>query len=516
MPIPEVLGGLGRAGGALHPIRTQVCLIMFISSTVSCQALCCALCFLCFTFVDLSQSIFVDFIVMSVQSLVEENWQTTKSTLKERCTFLFNNDVLSDVKLIVPAVTCAESESKKAKQVISAHKFILSISSPVFYTMFNGELPETGDSVEVLDCEFETLLEFVRFLYSDEVALSGSNVLQVLYLAKKYMVPSLADKCREFLKDNLYPSNVFSVLPVAELHEDKNLLDHCWKLIDRQTKVALESAESIERSVLEALVERDTLNIKEVDLFTAVSRWATNECGKQGLEAGGIVKRRVLGDRVIKAIRFPLMTEREFTSVVVNSEILSAEEVSEMDQYFKTESSHPVGFSKKARTFSSRGDILRCHRFTGGGYGTGTWSYSGAADSLLFEVSEDIELHGLCLFGKDDNNYSVALEVIKDSDKSSLLSKSGNFTSEPVRDYRVGDYDGFEIIFDSPVDIKRNTKYRVKALISGPPSMRGDGRYGRTGCSGVRFTFFYDEGENNGTHHKKGQFPEFLFTKHVE
>lgn len=451
---------------------------------------------------------------MSVQSLVEENWQTTKPTIKERCTFLFNNDVLSDVKSIVPAVTSAESESKKAKRVISAHKFILSISSPVFYTMFNGELPETGDTVEVLDCEFETLLEFVRFLYSDEVTLSGSNVLQVLYLAKKYMVPSLADKCREFLEDNLYPSDVFSVLPVGELHEDKHLLDHCWKLIDRQTKVALESAESIERSVLEALVERDTLNIKEIDLFTAVSRWAANECGKQGLEADGIVKRRVLGDRVIKAIRFPLMTEGEFTSVVVNSEILSAEEVSEMNEYFKTEASHPVGFSKKARTFSSRGDLLRCHRFTGGGYGNGTWSYRGSADSLLFEVSQDIALHGVRLFGKDDNNYSVALELIKDSDKSSLLSETGNFISEPVRDYKVGDYEGFEILFDTPVNIEKNTKYLVKALISGPPSMRGQGYYGRTGCSGVQFTFFYYEGENNGTHHKKGQFPEFLFTKY--
>ena len=452
---------------------------------------------------------------MSVQSLVEKNWQTTQPTIKERCTYLFNNDVLSDVRLIVPAVTSPESESKKAKQVISAHKFILSISSPVFYTMFNGELPETGDSVEVLDCEFETLLEFVRFLYSDEVTLSGSNVLQVLYLAKKYMVPALADKCREFLEDNLYPSNVFSVLPVAELHEDKHLLDHCWKLIDRQTKVALESAESIERPLLEAVVERDTLNIKEVDLFTAVSRWATNECGKQGLEAGGTVKRRVLGDRVIKAIRFPLMTEREFTSVVVDSEILSAEEVSDMNQYFKTESSHPVGFSKKSRAFSSRGDLLRCRRFTGGGYGTGTWSYRGGSpDSLLFEVDEDISLHGVRLFGKDDNNYSVALEVFKieDSDKL-LLSKTGNFTSEPVRDRKVGDYEGFEFLFDTPVYLKKKSKYRVKALISGPPSMRGGGRYGSTLSSGVQFTFFYDEEDNNGTSHKRGQFPEFLFTK---
>ena len=425
---------------------------------------------------------------------------------------MFNNEVLSDIKLVVPAVTTSsESESKKAKRVILAHKFILSISSPVFYTMFYGELPETRDSIELPDCEYETLLEFVRFVYSDEANLSGSNVLQVLYLAKKYMVPSLADKCREFLENHLYPSNVFSVLPVAELHEDKNLIDHCWKLIDRQTKVALESAESIERSVLEAIVGRDTLNIKEIELFTAVSRWATSECEKQGLESGGKVKRRVLGDRVIKAIRFPVMTEAEFTSVV-NSEILTSEEISDLNKHFKSELPHPVAFTNKARKY--RGDLLRCRRFTGGGYGSGTWSYRGNPDSLLFEADEDIALHGVRFFGSEDNNYSVDLEVINVSDKSSLFSKTGNFTSEPMLDYAVGDYEGFEFLFDTPVVIEKNTKYRVKALISGPPSMRGQGRYGSTGCSGgVRFTFFRDEQENNGTDHKRGQFPEFLFTQ---
>ena len=75
--------------------------------------------------VNQSQGTFVDLIAMSVQSLVEKNWQTTQPTIKERCTYLFNNDVLSDVKLIVPAVTSTESESKKAKRMISAHKFKL-------------------------------------------------------------------------------------------------------------------------------------------------------------------------------------------------------------------------------------------------------------------------------------------------------------------------------------------------------------------------------------------------------
>ena len=67
--------------------------------------------------------------------------------------------------------------------------------------------------------------------YSDEVNLSGSNVSQVLYLAKKYLLPSLADKCTEYLREHLEASNVFSILPQAQKFEDKNLEELCWKVI---------------------------------------------------------------------------------------------------------------------------------------------------------------------------------------------------------------------------------------------------------------------------------------------
>ena len=52
-----------------------------------------------------------------------------------------------------------------------------------------------------------------------EVNLGGSNVMGVLYLAKKYIVPSLADKCTEYLQHNLDPSNVFSILPFVQIFE---------------------------------------------------------------------------------------------------------------------------------------------------------------------------------------------------------------------------------------------------------------------------------------------------------
>ena len=100
---------------------------------------------------------------------------------------MFNNDRFSDVKFVVRKMD-GEIESK---YVIPAHKFVLSISSPVFEAMFYGELAETKDSIELPDCEYESMLELFRFMYSDEVNLNGSNVMGVLYLASIWCLHSL-------------------------------------------------------------------------------------------------------------------------------------------------------------------------------------------------------------------------------------------------------------------------------------------------------------------------------------
>ena len=172
---------------------------------------------------------------------------------------------------------------------IPAQKFLLAISSPVFYAMFYGELAEKKDSIDVSDCDHESLLELYRFVYSDEVNLNADNVMQVLHLAKKYMLPSLADKCSDFLRENLDASNVFHVLPGAQKYEEKDLENHCWEVIDKDTDEAVKSDGfvTMEKSVLEELVERDPLNVREVELFKAVDCWATKECKKQGLAAEG-------------------------------------------------------------------------------------------------------------------------------------------------------------------------------------------------------------------------------------
>ncbi|XP_044179964.1 BTB/POZ domain-containing protein 6-like [Acropora millepora] len=441
-----------------------------------------------------------------------ETWQTKRSTIRERTKFMLNNDLFSDVKFVVrKSDSEGESESKK---MIPAHKFVLSIGSPVFEAMFYGELAETRDSIELPDGEYESLLELFRYLYSDEVNLSGSNVMGVLYLANKYIVPSLVDKCSQYLQDHLQPENVFNILPIAEKYEEKGLVDQCWEVIDNQSEEAVKSDgfATIELSLLEAVVSRDTLSINEIDLFKAVDLWATKKCEKQGLEANGEVKRRVLEETVVKAIRFPVMELRDFSAVVLNAKILTSDEVTRLVQFFTSSLATEVGFPATSRTGVSTKQIGTWCRFEELGYRA--WGYSGLSDFLVFSVNKDISLHGVCLFGCNDSFHSVDLKIVNPVEMLTLAQKTGKFKSKLIY-YAESSYYGFEVNFDKPVRVKKNSRYEIEAK---PSNSRRCTCWGLCGLhevetSGVKFTF-YDSTHlpnSNGTSVAVGQFPQLLF-----
>ena len=443
---------------------------------------------------------------------VEENWQMKLSTIKERTTVIFNNELLSDVKFVVPA-SQADSETRKT---IPAHKLVLAISSPVFYAMFYGQLAEAKDCVELPDCEYDSMLEFLRYLYSDKANLTGSNVMHVLYLANKYMVPSLAEKCSEYLRKNVSTANVFSILPHAQKFEDKNLEDRCWEVIEENTEEAVTSDDfvTLERSLIESVVKNERLTIKEVHLFKAVDRWATKESERQGITAGGESKRRIFGEDIVKAIRFPLMSEKEFVSIVFDSRILNFGEISELMKYYNdVELTSPLPFIHTPRAGSIKLHQLICDRFSvykSPGVRAG-WSYSDKIpDRIDLSLNKSVKLHGIQHFGSEGCQYTVFTEVNDITNEFSLVKKTGSYTSE--KDEMHG-YFGFTVCFDPPLQLHEGKRYEVRSLIQGPSSWYGEQGKPSLECSQVQFNFYNSVHSSNGTNDLRGQFSAFLFNK---
>ena len=435
----------------------------------------------------------------------DDNWQTKRPTISERTKFIFNNELLSDVKFAAPASNI-ESESRKSQKSIPAHKFVLAISSPVFYAMFYGEMAETASTIELPDCDYESLLELFRYFYSDEVNLTGSNVMQVLYLARKYLVPSLAGRCTEYLRKHLEASNAFSILRHAQKFEDKDLEERCWNVIELHTEEAVTSDDfvTLERSIFESVVKRERLNVKEVDLFKAVDRWATKEMERQGLTPDGEGKRRVLGEEIVNAIRFPVMSYNQFASVVLDCDILTKRELGVMIKHYGDASLKcPLPFIHSVRSGSI---VHRCYRFN---TLQTSWGYGGNADALRLTTSKPIALHGVQHFGSKGGNYTVSLEVKDALSGLSLVKQTGTYSSE--KDETNGYY-GFDVMFSHPVYLEQDKRYGVVSLIRGPSSCSV--KTGKTAVEvqGVQFSFSHSAAFTNGTGVNSGQFPTFLFS----
>jgi len=287
-------------------------------------------------------------------------------------------------------------------------------------------------------------------------------------------------------------------------------------VIDKETEKAVQSDGfvTIERSLLEAVVERDTLNVEEIELFKAVNLWATKRCEEQGLSAAGSEKRRILGEQIVKAMRFPVMTQHEFADVVLDCKILTQDESIAIVKYLNSIRNTPVGFPETKR-IGVKDLFQRCCRFgsvvhTGSGYPYST----GEKDCLRFEVNKDISLLGVTLCGSRNCNYTVTLKLkrVYGSDCRDVCSKTGTFSSGFIES-DLGSYYGFNVFFDSPVEIKKGVRHRLDASISGSTnSCFGENGQHSVVCSGVRFYFKNTSMSTNGTRVERGQFPGFLFT----
>uniref|UniRef100_H2MJH8 BTB domain containing 2 n=2 Tax=Oryzias latipes TaxID=8090 RepID=H2MJH8_ORYLA len=429
------------------------------------------------------------------------NWQATKSTVKERFAFLFNNEVLSDVHFLVG--------KGMGVQRIPAHRFVLAVGSAVFDAMFNGGMATTSTEIELPDVEPAAFLALLKFLYSDEVQIGPETVMTTLYTAKKYAVPALEAHCVEFLKKNLRADNAFMLLTQARLFDEPQLASLCLENIDKNTGDALaaEGFTDIDLDTLVAVLERDTLGVREVRLFGAAVRWAEAEAHRQQLQSTPENKRKVLG-KALTLIRFPLMTIEEFAAGPAQSNILTDREVVSLFLHFTVNPKPRVDFIDRPRC-CLRGKECSITRF---GQVESRWGYSGTSDRIRFSVNRRIFIVGFGLYGSihGPTDYQVNIQIIHTDSNTVLGQNDTGFSCD-------GSANTFRVMFKEPVEILPNVNYTACATLKGP-----DSHYGTKGMRKVThessstgtktcFTFCYAAGNNNGTSVEDGQIPEVIF-----
>ena len=305
----------------------------------------------------------------------------------------------------------------------------------------------------------------MRFLYTEDCTLTADNVFTILYLAKKYIVPSLKEKCTNFLMENLNPENVLDVLDQVTRFDEEDLKRHCWKVIQSNTNkvVASDNFKNISQATLTKLLMRDNLNVQEVELFHAVLKWIDFQCSCKNLEPTSKNRRSVIG-KAIYGLRFFSMSHKKFVKHVAKSGLLTSDELVPIYEKFLAGVDSP-GLKWKLPN-RKPANMVRVSRFSGNidDMLSERECYNSLAGYFIFSVDKEVLLLGVRLFARYDGiEHLVRLEV------DEVATVSGMYVSEPDQD----DISGFDVMFKKPIMVKQNDDVRIFADICGPCKFYG-------------------------------------------
>ena len=425
------------------------------------------------------------------------NWQSSKNTVLQRTTYMFDNKLMSDISF-----TCG----KTSRRIFHAHKYVLATSSVVFFAMFYGDLEQEESIIRLADTDEESFNEFLRFLYTDDCKITAENAHGVLCLAKKYLVTSLAKKCCDVLEASIKPDNVFAVLEQAIKFDEEKLKAKCWDIVSQETDKCIQTEVfcSIGSNTLNSLLKKQTLNISEVELFKAVLKWVDKECVRQGVntEEDKTARRRIIGDSVYD-IRFLNMSQEDFAKHVSSTGVLTDTEVISIFKQFNGLEVADLRWKTQMKRQSS---IVALSRFDVSGGLYGSWRYNGhSADALSFTVNKPVLFHGVRLFGDTDGSqYEVKFQIKNES-------VTGRYTSEKDGD---GVW-GYDVIINESISLQPNEKFTLIATISGPRSCSGIGAKHLVKVDDIEL-MFHDEFRrlsDNETSINGGQFYKIFLSK---
>jgi speckle-type POZ protein len=137
----------------------------------------------------------------------------------ETCSHYFENPAYSDFTLI-----CDDGVS------LPVHRLILAKKSPVFKTLFDGEMNESKRVLK--DISSETMKDVMRFIYRGTVEMEDvKSITNVLHAAATYEIAELIALCIDALMEKIDKENVMAILNIAYVYGHVELENKCLVVI---------------------------------------------------------------------------------------------------------------------------------------------------------------------------------------------------------------------------------------------------------------------------------------------
>ncbi|XP_050435402.1 BTB/POZ domain-containing protein 9-like [Adelges cooleyi] len=190
--------------------------------------------------------------------------------------------------------------------------FFMIILDTFFRGLLYGGLEETHKKeVPIEEGSPTSIKELLKYIYFGKMELSvlESNVIfELVILSNLWCFTNLQFSLSEYVCNNIDVDNVCSLFAVASYYQLKELEDASINFIATQPLDILQSKESsfLSAEALILILNRNTADVKELDIFRAVSQWIKDNQDKLGPNEK---------TNILSAIRYQLMDEKELSEV---------------------------------------------------------------------------------------------------------------------------------------------------------------------------------------------------------
>ena len=185
-------------------------------------------------------------------------------------------------------------------------------------------------------------------------------IMDVLYLARKYILPELVDDCEKLAKQLVDAESVWNIITKALQNHEETICDACLTFIRLHTSEVFKTAneiQQIKQNALEFVLDNTMLNTKEETIFQFCLAWAKEQLTKQHKKHTAPNIRKVLGACLFK-IQFQNFTSETFTQWMDKTNLLDDKAKLQFYRCIglgqnRKASDHPTRFELKQRAKES-------------------------------------------------------------------------------------------------------------------------------------------------------------------
>ena len=164
------------------------------------------------------------------------------------------------------------------------HAPVVAAASPVLWTNLANDLSSSEETrYRLKEIASHVLEDFVKYIYTGNVAVNGENVVGLLKAGCGYEIPALARACCDWLSLKMDCFNAVNILWLAReenCKETKVLQEEAKNFITGNFTSVSEEDEFVELEYedLKAIIQFDNLNVNcEEEVFNAVAKWVSAE-----------------------------------------------------------------------------------------------------------------------------------------------------------------------------------------------------------------------------------------------